>query len=57
MKRRYIDTYVNVMKEIELSDEAKQRICKNCARYSTLHKIKNGRYVLTASRKEKTTDN
>ncbi len=57
MKRKYIDTYVSVMKEIELSDEAKQRICKNCARYSTLHKIKNGRYVLTASRKEKTTDN
>ena len=24
MKRKYIDTYVSVMKEIELSDEAKQ---------------------------------
>ncbi|MBO5360989.1 MAG: hypothetical protein J6B25_09150 [Clostridia bacterium] len=57
MKRKYINTYVGVMKEMSLSEEAKQRICKNCARYSTLHKIKNGRYVVTASTKEKTTDN
>ena len=57
MKRKYINTYVSVMKEIGLSEEAKQRICKNCARYSTLHKIKNGRYVLTTSRKEKPADN
>jgi len=53
MKRKYINTYVGVMKEMSLSEEAKQRICKNCARYSTLHKIKNGRYVVTASTKEK----
>lgn len=57
MKRKYINTYVGVMKEMSLNEEAKQRICKNCARYSTLHKIKNGRYVVTASTKEKTTDN
>lgn len=57
MKKKYINTYVSVMKEIDLNDEAKRRICKNCARHSTLHKIKNGRYTLTASAKEKTTNN
>ncbi len=57
MKRKYIDNYVRVMKEIGLSDEAKQRICKNCARYSTLNRIKSGRFVITAIKKEKTTDN
>ncbi len=57
MKRKYIDNYVRAMKEIGLSDEAKSRICKNCARYSTLRRIKNGRFVITANRKEKTSDN
>ncbi len=56
MKKRYIKSYKRVMNHVDMSEEAKQRIAKNCARYSTLRKIKRGRYVITAIKSEKTTD-
>ena len=56
MKKKYIKSYTRVMSHVDMSDEAKQRIAKNCARYSTLHKIKRDRYVITAQKSEKTTD-
>ena len=56
MKKRYIKSYKRVMNHVDMSEEAKQRIAKNCARYSTLRKIKRGRYVITAQKSEKTTD-
>lgn len=56
MKHKHINCYVKVMKEIDIAPEAKQRIARNCARYSTLYKIKSGNFVITANRKEKTTD-
>ena len=56
MKRKYIDSYVRVMNNVTMSDEAKKCIIRNCARYSTLQKIKNSSFSITASKKEKTTD-
>ena len=56
MKKKYIESYIGVMGKLNLSDEARHRIAKNCARYSTLHKIKRGKFVITAVKSEKTTD-
>ena len=56
MKRKYIDSYVKVMNSVTMSDDAKKCIIRNCARYSTLQKIKNSSYVISANKKEKTTD-
>lgn len=56
MKRKYIDSFVRVMNSVTVSDEAKKCIIRNCARYSTLQKIKSGNFVITANNKEKTTD-
>lgn len=53
MKKKYIENYIRVMNTVDLSAQAKQRIAKNCARYSTLHKIKRGKYVITAVKSEK----
>ena len=57
MKRKYIESYINVMNGITMSEEAKKCIIRNCARYSTLQKIKsNNSFSITANKKEKTTD-
>lgn len=56
MKRKYIDSYVRVMNSVTMSDEAKKCIIRNCARYSTLQKIKSSSFTITANQKEKTTD-
>lgn len=56
MKRRYIDSYVKVMNGITMSEDAKKCIIRNCARYSTLQKIKNNSFSITVNKKEKTTD-
>lgn len=56
MKRKYIDSYVKVMNSVTMSDDAKKCIIRNCARYSTLQKIKSSSYVISANKKEKTTD-
>ncbi|MEE1284977.1 MAG: hypothetical protein UHK54_08955 [Acutalibacteraceae bacterium] len=56
MKRKYINSYVRVMNDITMSEDAKKYIIRNCARYSTLQKIKNSSFSITVSKKEKTTD-
>lgn len=56
MKNNSIKEYRRIMQSVDLSDEAKQRITKNCAKYSTLKKIKMGKFTVTAVKKEKTTD-
>ena len=56
MKRRYIDNYVRVMNGITMNEDAKKCIIRNCARYSTLQKIKSNNFSITANQKEKTTD-
>lgn len=56
MKRKYTASYIRVMKSITMSEESKKCIIRNCARYSTLLKIKNSNFSITANQKEKTTD-
>ncbi|MBQ3602760.1 MAG: hypothetical protein IJA02_02850 [Clostridia bacterium] len=56
MKANAIKDYRRVMNSVQLSDEAKQRIARNCARYATVRKIKTGNFTVTAVIKEKTTD-
>ncbi len=56
MKANAIKDYRRVMNSVQLSDEAKQRIVRNCARYATVRKIKTGNFTVTAVIKEKTTD-
>lgn len=56
MKAKTIKDYCRVMNSVRLSDEAKQRIARNCARYATVKKIKSGKFTVTAVVKEKTTD-
>lgn len=41
---------------INIGEQAKQQIIKNCARYSTMKKIKAGRFKLTAVKKDRTID-
>ncbi len=49
-----LNEYKRVMNGISIGDIAKQQIIKNCARYSTLKKIKSGKFKITAVIKEKT---
>ena len=56
MKRKYINSYVRVMNDITMSEEAKKCIIRNCARYSTLQKIKKSNFSITVNQNEKTTD-
>ena len=56
MKVNVTKEYRRVMNEVSISEEAKQRIAKNCAKYVTLMKIKNKKFTVTAEIKEHTTD-
>ncbi len=56
MKNNKIKEYSRIMNQVDLSDGAKQRIAKNCARYATLNKIKSRKFTVTAVIKDKTTD-
>ncbi len=51
---RHISEYKRVMCSIDIEESAKQQIIKNCARYSTLNKIRSGRFKIIATVKEKT---
>lgn len=51
-----ISKYVRVMSCINIGEQAKQQIIMNCARYSTMKKIKAGRFKLTAVKKDRTID-
>lgn len=53
----HLKEYARVMNCVDVEDAAKQRIIKNCARYSTLKKIKSGKFKIIAVKKEKTTEN
>lgn len=41
---------------VDVDDAVKQQIIKNCARQSTLQKIKSGKFKVTAVKKDKTAD-
>lgn len=51
-KNRALKEYVRVMNCIDIDEEAKKRIVKNCARYSTVKKIKSGKFKIIAVKKE-----
>lgn len=45
--------YKRVMGCVDIDDAVKQQIIKNCARYSTMKKIRAGKYKIVAVKKEK----
>lgn len=54
--KNQLKEYVRVMNCIDVEDEVKQQIIKHCARYSTLKKIKAGKYRIIAVIKETTAE-
>ncbi len=48
----YRDEYIRVMKSVDVDESIKQQIIRNCARYSTLSKIKAGKFKITAVKKD-----
>lgn len=52
---KHLNKYRRVMGYVDIEESAKQQIIKNCARYSTLNKIKSGKFRVVAIIKEKTT--
>lgn len=48
--------YIRVMNSVDIDDAVKAQIIKNCARHSTLHKIKLGKFKITVVKKDKTAD-
>lgn len=54
--KNHLKEYTRVMNCVDADDAVKQQIIKNCARYSTLSKIKAGKYKIIAVKKEKTAE-
>lgn len=52
IKNKSIKEYARVMNCIDIDDTAKQQIIKNCARYSTIKKIRSGKFKIVAVIKE-----
>ncbi len=48
--------YVRVMNSVDIDDSVKLQIIKNCARHSTLNRIKFRKFKITAVKKNKTAD-
>ncbi len=53
----HINEYKRIMNCIDVDNSVKQQIITNCARYSTMKKIRAGKYKITAVIKEKSTEN
>lgn len=51
-KNQYLKEYTRVMNSVDIDETAKQQIIKNCARYSTMKKIKSGKFKIIAVKKE-----
>ncbi len=56
MKVNKIIEYNRVMNQVNISNEMKQRISRNCARYVTMQKTIKGKFTVTAVIKENTSD-
>ena len=52
--KNYREDYIRVMKNIDVSESVKQQIIRNCARYSTVKKIRAGKYKIIAVKKDQT---
>lgn len=51
-----LSDYKRVMNCVDVEDAVKMQIIKNCARYSTMKKLRSGKYRLTAVIKENSTE-
>lgn len=51
-----LNEFKRILNCVDVEDAVKQRIIKNCARYSTMKKIRSGKYRVIAVKKEKTTE-
>lgn len=51
-KNGALNEYVRVMNCLDIDEEAKKRIIKNCARYSTMKKLRAGKFRIIAVKKE-----
>lgn len=56
MPNNQLKEYIRVMNCVDVDEMVKHRIIDNCARYSTLKKIKGGKYKITAVKKEQTVE-
>lgn len=52
---RHLIVYKRIMNCVDVEESVKHQIVKNCARYSTLNKIKGRKFKITAVIKEKST--
>ncbi len=50
--KNQLKEYTRVMNCIDVDDAVKQQIIKNCARYSTMKKLRAGKYKIVAVKKE-----
>ncbi len=55
LNNKHLNEYKRVMCCVDIEESVKHQIIKNCARYSTLNKIKSGKFRIVAVIKEKTT--
>ena len=53
---RHLNEYKRIINCVDVEDSVKHQIIKNCAKYSTFNKIKNGKFRITAVIKEKTSN-
>lgn len=54
--KRTIERYRSIMKTVDVSPEIKLQIIENCAKYSTLKRIKSKRFTVTAVKKKEVKD-
>ena len=52
INQRPFKEYVRVMSCIDIDEDAKKRIIRNCARYSTMKKVRTGKFKIIAVKKE-----
>lgn len=55
--KNQLKEYARVMNCIDVDVSVKQRIIRDCARYSTLKKIRAGKYKIIAVKKENSPEN
>ncbi len=53
---KLLSEYKRVMSSVDVEESVKHQIVRNCAKYSTLNKIKSGKFKIIAVIKEKTTN-
>ena len=52
MPKNQLKEYIRVMNCVDVDDSVKRQIITNCARYSTMKKIRAGKFKITAVKKD-----